>query len=346
MSFDRLKPAFDSGVPGCAWILRFDEDGRAEPGDAEDLARLGAPGEGFLWLHLDLEDVRVHALVKSLAVLSEAARKTLTMPVDRQFVEHSGNIVRGAFVDHERSIGGRLPQTDYLRFAFGEQFLISARERPLNSVESTRIALSAGRLAPTPLALFETIVGHLCDELGRVIFELAGTLDQIEERIVTDGKGFGERAKLGVTRRSALRLAREIAGLRAPLLHLETMVSEVEFEDLQETGGRLAHRVDILAHDLAEVQDRARLLQDELHTIASLVTNDRLYVLTVVTTLLLPATFVTGFFGMNTKALPFADSDYGTVYAAFLCAAASAVVFYFMRRMGLTRPGGDDRARR
>ncbi len=340
MSFDRLKPAFDAGVPGCAWILRFDEEGRAEPGDAEDIERLGAPGEGFVWLHLDLDDVRVHALIKRLAALTEDARRTLSAPVDRQFIDHSGNIVYGAFVDHERSIGGRLPQTDYFRFAFGEQFLVSARERPLDSIENTRIALSAGHLAPTPLALFETIVGHLCDALGKIIFELTAALDHIEERIVIDGKGMGVRAPLGATRRSALRFAREIAGLRAPLLRLEAMVSDPEHEDLKDAGGRLAHRVDILAHDLAEVQDRARLLQDELNAIAGLVTNDRLYVLTVVTTLLLPATFVTGFFGMNTRSLPFTESENGTAYAAALCVAASAIVLFFMRRMGLTRPGG------
>ena len=28
MSFDRLKPAFDA-VPGCAFVLRFDDEGRA-----------------------------------------------------------------------------------------------------------------------------------------------------------------------------------------------------------------------------------------------------------------------------------------------------------------------------
>jgi Mg2+ and Co2+ transporter CorA len=82
------------------------------------------------------------------------------------------------------------------------------------------------------------------------------------------------------------------------------------------------------------------LLQDELSAIDSLVTNDRLYILTMVTTLLLPATFVTGFFGMNTKNLPFTETSDGTAYAAALCVAASLVVLYFMRRLGLTRPRG------
>jgi len=56
--------------------------------------------------------------------------------------------------------------------------------------------------------------------------------------------------------------------------------------------------------------------------------------------LLLPATFVTGFFGMNTKDLPFTDTASGTAYAAALCVGASFVVLYFMRRLGLTRPRG------
>ncbi|HXY58231.1 MAG TPA: CorA family divalent cation transporter [Methylocystis sp.] len=342
MSFDRLKPAFDADVPGALWVLRFDEEGRAEPGDAEDVARLGAPGEAFVWLHLDLSDLRTPALVAKLDALGEEGRKILSSPIDRQFIDHSGNLVRGAFIDHERDISGRLPQTDYLRFVFGERFLVSARERPLDAVESTRLALSAGRLAATPLELFETLVMHLSDELGRIIFELSAALDRIEERILTDGRGHGfdERTTLGSTRRAALRLAREVNGLRSPLLRLEATVDEQENEELKEVGARLARRVDILANDLAEVQDRGRVLQDELNALAGLVTNDRLYVLTVVTTILLPATFVTGFFGMNTKDLPFTEIQNGTAYAGALCVGAAAAALIIMRRLGLTRPHG------
>jgi zinc transporter len=326
-----------SAVPGCAWILRFDEEGRAEPGEEQDVAKLGAPGEGFVWLHIDLNDARAAALLARIAALPENAQKILSEPVDRQFIDHSDNIVRGAFVDRE-GIDGGPPQIGFLRFAFGERFLASASHRPIDAAEALRAALSHGRLASTPLELFEGMVGHICDELGKIIFELSSTLDGIEERIVADGKGESERATLGSVRRAALRLAREAAGLRSPLLRLEATLYDPEQEELKEAGARLARRADILVHDLAEVQDRARLLQDELNAIASLVTNDRLYILTMVTTLLLPATFVTGFFGMNTKALPFTEVAYGTAYAAALCVTASMITLFFMRRIGLTRP--------
>ncbi|QGM44542.1 CorA family divalent cation transporter [Methylocystis heyeri] len=345
MDFDHYgKQA--SPVPGCAWMLRFDEEGRAEPGEEQDLAKLGAPGEGFVWLHVDLNDSRSSGLLARLAALPEEVRKILSEPVDRQFIDHSGDIVRGAFFDRERGAPGGPPQIGFLRFAFGERFLASASHRPIDAAEATKAALTHGRLASTPLELFEAMVGHICDELGKIIYELSSTLDGIEERIVADGKGESERATLGSVRRAALRLAREAAGLRSPLLRLEATLYDPELEELKEAGARLARRADILVHDLAEVQDRARLLQDELNAIASLVTNDRLYILTMVTTLLLPATFVTGFFGMNTKALPFAEAAHGTAYAAALCVTASLVTLFFMRRIGLTRPRAEPRQKR
>ena len=80
MSFDRLKPALDVDIPGGIFVLRFDEEGRATPGDASDVEKLGAPGEGFVWLHSTSRTVRVHAFLKKLAVLSDDARATLTQP--------------------------------------------------------------------------------------------------------------------------------------------------------------------------------------------------------------------------------------------------------------------------
>ena len=41
---------------------------------------------------------------------------------------------------------------------------------------------------------------------------------------------------------------------------------------------------------------------------------------------------MTGYFGMNTKGLPFGDSGYGTVYATILCLLAAGVVYLLIRR--------------
>ena len=41
---------------------------------------------------------------------------------------------------------------------------------------------------------------------------------------------------------------------------------------------------------------------------------------------------MTGYFGMNTKGLPFTDSEYGTVYATILCLLAAGVVYLLIHR--------------
>jgi zinc transporter len=74
------------------------------------------------------------------------------------------------------------------------------------------------------------------------------------------------------------------------------------------------------------------VLQEEMAAQLATATNRNLFALTVVTTVLLPPAFVTGYFGMNTKGLLFGDSDYGTVYATILCLLAAGVVYLLIRR--------------
>ena len=54
------------------------------------------------------------------------------------------------------------------------------------------------------------------------------------------------------------------------------------------------------------------MLNDEVGAQVSAEANRILFTLTVLTTLLLPPSLVTGYFGMNTKNLLFADSEFGT----------------------------------
>jgi Mg2+ and Co2+ transporter CorA len=106
----------------------------------------------------------------------------------------------------------------------------------------------------------------------------------------------------------------------------------------------LGQRADALARDVANLQDRARALHDEINAILTLETNDRLYVLTVITAVLLPATLVTGYFGMNTKNLPFAESDNGSIYATLVCVVAALGALTIIWRMGLAGSKGETRS--
>ena len=337
MSIDRLAQAPRADIPGCLWFVRFNHAGEAEPGTAEDFANLGAPREGFLWLHMDLADVRSRPLLARIPALSEDARDSLCDPIDHQHLEYSEGIVSGALLDYERDLGGPTSRTDYVRFASGASFFISARRLPMDSVEATHIAINRGARLTSPIHLFELLTDALIDGLARKAAELGAAFDRVEDRII-DQRGRQARPALSAARRDAVRLARQISGLSSTVARLETIEEEVDEQrdnDLRDAAARLVQHAGALTQDVTSLQERARLLQDELNALLSLETNDRLYVLTLTTMLLLPATFVTGYFGMNTKNLLFAEDDNGTLYATILCVLASATALFLMRRWGL-----------
>jgi zinc transporter len=333
------RSATPPGIPGCLWILRFDGSGCASSGDAADLDNLGAASEeGFLWLHMDLTDVRARPLIARLAALPDAAQGALCEPLDHQYLEYSESVICGALLDRERALSGPTSRTDYLRFAIGERFLVTARKRPMSSIDATRSAIDRGARIESPLMLFETLAGFLLDELLDITSQVNAVLDRTEDLII-DGRGREARALLGYARRDAVRLSRQIGGLASTLSRLEKTAGLTDGDqECAEVAARLTQHMEALKQEMQNVQDRARLFQDELNAILNLETNDRLYVLTVVTTLLLPATFVTGFFGMNLKNLPFSEEDMGVVYVTIACALASGAVLLVMRRMGLTNP--------
>jgi zinc transporter len=81
------------------------------------------------------------------------------------------------------------------------------------------------------------------------------------------------------------------------------------------------------------LHERARLLLDEFDAKMMAVTNRRLFTLSILTACLLPPTLVTGFFGMNTKDMPFQNTEGGTWMAALVALAAGLACYWALRRL-------------
>jgi Mg2+ and Co2+ transporter CorA len=84
--------------------------------------------------------------------------------------------------------------------------------------------------------------------------------------------------------------------------------------------------------DAGALQDRARLLYEEIGSRVADRTNRSLSALTVISTLLLPPTFLAGAFGMNVGGLPWAQNPHGFWVTMGLCAALVAVSYVVLRR--------------
>ena len=125
---------------------------------------------------------------------------------------------------------------------------------------------------------------------------------------------------------------RQLAQLRVLFHRIEPRVA-ANHAALAAPLSDLIQKLDALEHDFGSLQERSRYLQDEVATKMTAITNRRLFTLSILTACLLPPTLVTGFFGMNTKDLPFQQMDGGTWYALGLCVAAGAVAYWALRRL-------------
>ncbi|KRA42754.1 CorA family divalent cation transporter [Pseudoxanthomonas sp. Root630] len=336
-----------AGLPGALWLYRFDADGRAHALD--DAARgagtlQDADGEDWHWLHLDLSDVRSAQIVAMLP-LPEEAHATLLSPDSHVNLQFEDEVAHGVFVDwvHQRGVDlaaeGQLRGDDgigWLHFAMTDRLLVTARRQPLRSLEAARRAVIAGALADAPVRLLELVAGRFADTVGRSSDGLSARLDRIEDRVLADSIG-EERRDLAQLRHQTVRLHRPLTAMRRVLKPFEQRHAGDTDHELLPAVARLNQRFDDLDGDVGTLQERARLLQDEVAAKLAERTNRHLYVLSMITALLLPPSLVAGLFGMNLPGLPFAHSSHGLAFALLLGAASSVVVYLLLRRMGVAR---------
>ena len=313
-------------IAGVILAYRFDEQGRARAIAETEAIDLAMPDAGFVWVHLNLGDERARRWLGSLAVVPQPARSVMLSTDNHQLMSSGDDAVWGVFPDLIRDFDETTNAIGHLRFVMGERFLISGRRHALQSIETMRATLSSGHAVPAPIMLFETLVEHATDGLSSLVQSLGNEIDAIEDRVLSD-HFHRERAKLAQLRRQEVAIHRQLSGMLSIFRQLAHKLERSAQRDLVEAVNRLIQRIEALHHEINAIMSRTRLLQEEISQNITTETNDHLYALTVLTTMLLPPTLVTGLFGMNTGGLPLKESDWGTVIAIGLCLVSSLLVF-------------------
>lgn len=328
-------------LPGLLWAMRFDVSGRGHLVDHEERSPLpGSFGEGFTWLHFNLNDARVADLAAEgrLGPRHLTAAAFASDPHQRLIVEdgHIGGVVADLVreVDERAKVdaGGRL------HFVMGPNLLASGRRHPVVGPDLARDAAAEGQCILAPVQLLEIIVGQVVTAMVETGARLAEELDEIEDHIL-DERVRGERRRLGPIRRDAVRLHRQLLGLRAVFHRLETSAADEEIPvEAVTAAARIAQRLDALDRDMVMLADRSRLMQEELASYLAQTSNRQLYTLSVLTALFLPPTLVTGLFGMNTKGLPLSENESGSLVAIAIAITSALAAFLLIRGLGIRPP--------
>jgi len=325
-------PAVAAPATGIVWAYRFRPDGSAEPIANEQVdAALAEPGAGWVWVHLGLADNRCRAWIADAAPVSEVARELLAGSDTHLRLDIIGHELIGVLPDLHQEFTEASEDLVRLRFVMGPSFVITARQRPVHSVENTRRAVDSGKRFPTAVSLLDAIIDQFADAIARMTDQLGAELDTVEDHVMGE-EPTDERHRIAHVRLQAMRVHRQLAQLRSMFHRAETRVAR-ENAVVGAVITTLAQKLDGIDAEVASLHERARLLRDEIIANMAEVTNRRLLTLSILTGFLLPPTLVTGFFGMNTKDLPFQNTDGGTWWAAAIAIGVTSLTYYLLRRI-------------
>ena len=324
-----FEPPHPSTRPGLIWGQDFTPAG-ATPVDDCDMPRAG----GFRWLHLNLADQRTQRWIAQLDVLPEAVRELLLSPDTHQRALVDGGVVGCVLHDFERDFHlAEASRVGALRMALTPNLMITTRHHPLRSADIVKQKLARASGAVTPAMALDLMISAITEVVGGVSRLLSAEVQEAEDAFLEGHTPPGR--DLVNDRRRLAQLHRMLDGMRAVFYRLER---DEELPDpLLATVEKLSQRLQALDADIVGVQGQLRLLREELDLQAAQRTNQNLYILSIMTALLMPATLVTGVFGMNTGGLLWTGTPLGSIGATVLAIGASAATYFLLRWLGFMR---------
>lgn len=285
------------------------------------------------WLHFNLSDSRAREWLKGQAELPDDARDTLLSADPRIHLEVLPAGITAVLGDLFHDFDDDPERLGTLRLYLDRRLMLSGRTHPLKAADVLRRELAHGHEPTTTLGLFQLLIERLADSIGQVVRKLNDQVDSAEDRIL-DGKYSGQGTPLGNLRRLVARLRRLVVANRAALTSLPAQVVGLyDAEERHELRSAI-ERLEAVGQDLDLVQERARLLQEEIAARVGEATNRNLFVLSIATTTLLPITLITGIWGMNLGGLPFAEDPHGFKFVMVGIVTAVLLALWLLRRLG------------
>jgi magnesium transporter len=229
--------------------------------------------------------------------------------------------------------------TEQVSFVIGRDFVLSFQERPTGSFDPVRQWLRADKGRIRQLGadyLAYALLDVLVDRYFVVLEQIGERTEQLEEDLMARPDA-AQLQVLHQLKRETLKLRRAIWPLREVVNTLQRNESRFFSAETQLYLRDIYDHTVHLIESLEAIRDLiAGMLDIYLSSISNRV-NQEVRALTVVALIFMPATLISGIFGMNFHAMPLLDDPVGFLYAIGLMVAVAAtlgLVFWRRRWLG------------
>ena len=293
--------------------FRFGADGRGIAVDAQhalDWLGTKAVDGGFVWLHFNLANAATEKWLREHAKLSQVFHEALHDGSCSTRVELDDDMLVAVVNDVHYDFAFDPADISTLWLSVGPRLVVSVRLKPLRSIDRLRDAVNRGAALGSTVELLVHLMHDQGDVLVNIVRGATARVDGIEDHLLSGRLGT-RRADLGTLRRLLVRLQRLLAPEPAALFRLlqkpPAWIREDDKQDLRQS----TEEFNLALSDMAALQERIKLLQEEIEGRVAEQNNRSLFVLTVVTVLALPINIIAGLLGMNVGGVPLAQHAHG-----------------------------------
>ncbi len=283
----------------------FDADGKARKIEWEDIVTGALSAAPRAWLHLNRRSTQAESWLRHTSGIEELVADAL---LEEETRPRASRIHHG-FLINMRGVnlnpGDALDDMISVRMWATPTLLISMRSRPMQASADVREIVEDGDAPNSTGGLVALIADALINRLQPEIEEYEDQADEFEEQLLDPNVKL-PRSALSRFRRRVLTVRRYILPQREALAQLvrEGMLTGL-FTDkdvlyLRES----ADRVTRLAEDLDTLRDRSTVMQEQILEERAEMMNQRLFVLSMMSSIFMPLSFITGLFGVNIGGLP------------------------------------------
>jgi zinc transporter len=317
MPTERMLTRDDPDATGliCGWRFCAGEAPLAlDPSRLEEVVaqlRQRPPGDhSFVWLHFNLANAGATRWLQRHAGLPSAFFEAVNDEMRSTRIERDEDVLIAVVNDVHFDFDFTPEDLSTLWLCVDEPLVVTARHAPLRSIDRLRSAVKSGQTLRSTVELLEHLFRAQADVLVDIVRDATRQTDRVEDALLS-GRLSVKRARLGSLRRLLVRLQRLLAPESASLLrllqHPPPWMDPEEVQQLREA----AEEFSVALRDMTALQERTKLLQEEVAAMVTDRTSRTLFVLTVVTVLALPINIIAGLFGMNVGGLPLAQHPHG-----------------------------------
>jgi magnesium transporter len=310
-------------------------DGVTTEVDRVDPAWLAPAAVETLWVDIEDPGEVERRLLADVFQFHELAIEDALNEVHHPKIESYGGFLY--LILHVIEVGKRKEGvvTHDVDFFLGRNYLVTVRHAPSRTLEIERAicARHPNVLAEGPVAVLHRIVDGLVDNYSPAV-------DAIEDRL-----GELERVVFGRPKRNPLReilaLKADLAALRRVVLPQRDAIGRLARREFPQISETMSYRFRDVYDHLVRLTDEAVFLQDRVTGLidAYLSTqsnrlNQVMKVLTVISTIFMPLTVLTGMFGMNVPLLEFPGGPAAQFWwIVVIMSLISAAMLWMFRRL-------------